>query len=143
MDAYRMIQRRAAELGTRLKIGCHTFRATGITAYLEGGGTLENAQANGGARKPAHDETLRPHRRRNHARRSGADHDLSAVDLLFGVFFSRRSPPAEPVSLFRRVVRAGGGTLYKMIHFVECLKTRPAIHAGFRGVRQAELSTKR
>jgi integrase/recombinase XerD len=24
---------------------CHTFRATGITAYLEGGGTLENAQA--------------------------------------------------------------------------------------------------
>jgi len=25
-------------------IGCHTFRATGITAYLEAGGTLENAQ---------------------------------------------------------------------------------------------------
>ena len=25
--------------------GCHTFRATGITAYLEAGGTLENAQA--------------------------------------------------------------------------------------------------
>jgi integrase len=24
--------------------GCHTFRATGITAYLEAGGTLENAQ---------------------------------------------------------------------------------------------------
>ena len=31
--------------GFRLKIGCHTFRATGITAYLEAGGTLENAQA--------------------------------------------------------------------------------------------------
>ena len=29
----------------RVKIGCHTFRATGITAYLEAGGTLENAQA--------------------------------------------------------------------------------------------------
>ena len=40
-----MIQRRAAELGTRARIGCHTFRATGITAYLEAGGTLENAQA--------------------------------------------------------------------------------------------------
>ena len=26
------------------KIGCHTFRATGITAYLGAGGTLENAQ---------------------------------------------------------------------------------------------------
>jgi integrase len=45
VDAWRMIQRRAAELGTRSKIGCHTFRATGITAYLEAGGTLENAQA--------------------------------------------------------------------------------------------------
>jgi site-specific recombinase XerD len=45
VDAWRMIQRRAAELGTRVRIGCHTFRATGITAYLEAGGTLENAQA--------------------------------------------------------------------------------------------------
>jgi site-specific recombinase XerD len=45
VDAWRMIQRRAADLGTRVKIGCHTFRATGITAYLEAGGTLENAQA--------------------------------------------------------------------------------------------------
>lgn len=45
VDAWRMIQRRAAALGTWSKIGCHTFRATGITAYLEAGGTLENAQA--------------------------------------------------------------------------------------------------
>jgi len=45
VDAWRMIQRRAAELGSRVKIGCHTFRATGITAYLEAGGTLENARA--------------------------------------------------------------------------------------------------
>jgi hypothetical protein len=29
----------------KVKIGCHTFRATGITAYLEAGRTLENAQA--------------------------------------------------------------------------------------------------
>src|SRR6202034_1940273 len=45
VDAWRMIQRRAADLGTEVKIGCHTLRATGITAYLEAGGTLENAQA--------------------------------------------------------------------------------------------------
>lgn len=45
VDAWRMIQRRAAGLGFRVRIGCHTFRATGITAYLEAGGTLENAQA--------------------------------------------------------------------------------------------------
>jgi integrase/recombinase XerD len=45
VDAWRMIQRRAKGLGFRVKIGCHTFRATGITAYLDSGGTLENAQA--------------------------------------------------------------------------------------------------
>jgi site-specific recombinase XerD len=45
VDAWRMVQRRATELGMKVKIGCHTFRATGITAYLEAGGTLENAQA--------------------------------------------------------------------------------------------------
>ena len=45
IDAYRMIQRRAADLGMKVRASCHTFRATGITAYLEAGGTLENAQA--------------------------------------------------------------------------------------------------
>jgi integrase len=45
IDAYRMIQRRPVELGMKVKISCHTFRATGITAYLEAGGTLENAHA--------------------------------------------------------------------------------------------------
>jgi hypothetical protein len=32
IDAWRMIQRRAADVGTQVKVGCHTFRATGITA---------------------------------------------------------------------------------------------------------------
>lgn len=45
IDAYRMIRRRTADGGFRVKLGCHVFRATGITAYLEAGGTLENAQA--------------------------------------------------------------------------------------------------
>jgi integrase/recombinase XerD len=45
IDAYRMIRRRTAEGGFRVKLGCHVFRATGITAYLEAGGTLENAQS--------------------------------------------------------------------------------------------------
>jgi len=43
-DAYRMIRRRAGEAGINAAIGCHTFRATGITAYLENGGTIEHAQ---------------------------------------------------------------------------------------------------
>ena len=45
VDAYRMIQRRAADAGLAGRMGCHTFRATGITAYLSNGGSLENAQA--------------------------------------------------------------------------------------------------
>ncbi len=43
-DAYRMIRRRAADAGIKTKIGNHTFRATGITAYLKNGGRLEIAQ---------------------------------------------------------------------------------------------------
>lgn len=44
-NAYAMIQRRALAAGISTKIGNHTFRATGITAYLKNGGTLENAAA--------------------------------------------------------------------------------------------------
>jgi site-specific recombinase XerD len=43
-DAWRMIRRRAAATGIAAEIGCHTFRATGITAYLSNGGALEHAQ---------------------------------------------------------------------------------------------------
>jgi site-specific recombinase XerD len=43
-DAHKMIKRRAAEAGLPKSITCHTFRATGITAYLENGGTIEHAQ---------------------------------------------------------------------------------------------------
>jgi len=43
-DAYRMIQRRASAAGLKTRIGNHTFRATGITAYLKNKGTLETAQ---------------------------------------------------------------------------------------------------
>jgi len=39
-----MIKRRAEAAGLPETINCHTFRATGITAYLENGGTIENAQ---------------------------------------------------------------------------------------------------
>jgi hypothetical protein len=34
VDAYRMVRRRTADAGFRVKLGCHVFRATGITAYL-------------------------------------------------------------------------------------------------------------
>jgi integrase len=38
VDAYRIIRRRAADAGIKTKIGNHTLRATGITAYLKNGG---------------------------------------------------------------------------------------------------------
>src|SRR5262249_26777246 len=44
-NAYAMIGRRAAAAGIGTKLGNHSFRATGITAYLKNGGTLEKAAA--------------------------------------------------------------------------------------------------
>lgn len=44
-NAYEMIRRRAKAAGIETKIGNHTFRATGITAYLKNGGALETAAA--------------------------------------------------------------------------------------------------
>lgn len=43
-DARRMIVRRAVAAGIVTRLGCHTFRATGITVYLLNGGLLEYAQ---------------------------------------------------------------------------------------------------
>ena len=43
-NALAMIYRRARAAGIATQIGCHTFRATGITIYLTNGGTLEKAQ---------------------------------------------------------------------------------------------------
>ena len=44
-NAYAMIRRRAVAAGIATKLGNHSFRATGITAYLKNGGTLEKAAA--------------------------------------------------------------------------------------------------
>ena len=44
-NAYAMVRRRALAAGIGTRIGNHSFRATGITAYLKNGGTLENAAA--------------------------------------------------------------------------------------------------
>jgi integrase/recombinase XerD len=44
-DALRIVKRRARAAGLSENTCCHTFRATGITTYLENGGTIEKAQA--------------------------------------------------------------------------------------------------
>ena len=42
-NAFQMVRRRATAAGIETAIGNHSFRATGITAYLRNGGTLEKA----------------------------------------------------------------------------------------------------
>ncbi len=39
-----MVRRRVKNAGIKTAAGCHSFRATGITNYLENAGTLEKAQ---------------------------------------------------------------------------------------------------
>ena len=74
-DAWRMIRRRAAAAGiAAAEIGCHTFRATGITAYL----------ANGDARKPANNETVRPHEGAAYPGRGRKDQAVSPRVRHFG-----------------------------------------------------------
>jgi site-specific recombinase XerD len=43
-NVHLMIQRRALAAGIATRISCHSFRATGITTYLQNGGKLEVAQ---------------------------------------------------------------------------------------------------
>jgi len=43
-EALQMVKRRARAAGLPDTTCCHTFRATGITAYLNNGGTIEKAQ---------------------------------------------------------------------------------------------------
>ena len=52
VNAWHMVQRRARQAGIMEKIGNHSFRATGITAYLNAGGALEHAQGMAGHSDP-------------------------------------------------------------------------------------------
>ena len=52
VDVFRMVKRRVKAVGLGDAANCHTFRASGITAYLLNGGTLERAQAIAGHESP-------------------------------------------------------------------------------------------
>ena len=43
-NAWTAIRKRAHNAGFLTPVGCHTWRATGVTVYLENGGRLEHAQ---------------------------------------------------------------------------------------------------
>ncbi len=51
-EALSMIKRRVESCGFSQRVCNHSFRATGITAYLENGGTIEKAQAIAGHESP-------------------------------------------------------------------------------------------
>ena len=43
-EALQMVKRRLVRAGLPALFSCHSFRATGITTFLENGGLLETAQ---------------------------------------------------------------------------------------------------
>ena len=74
-----MVRRRAAAAGIAAPIGCHTFRATGITVYLANGGGLEHAQEMAAHESPR--TTKLYDRTKNGSRRmrwNGSDCDMIA-----------------------------------------------------------------
>ena len=75
-DILRMGKVRGKAIGLPESTCCHTFRATGITAYLENGGTIEKAQGDRRARLPADHQALRPDIGCTHFRGDREDWDL-------------------------------------------------------------------
>ena len=68
VDAWRMVQRRAADLGTRSQDRLPYIPRHGHHRLSRSRRHARKRAGHGGARKPAHDEALRSHRRRDHAR---------------------------------------------------------------------------
>ncbi|MBV9864753.1 MAG: hypothetical protein JO316_05355 [Abitibacteriaceae bacterium] len=56
-----MIKRRAQDAELSPEVCCHAFRATGITAYLGNGGTIDNARPS----LPMNPRTTKLYDRRN------------------------------------------------------------------------------
>jgi hypothetical protein len=103
-----MIGRRAAAAGIKTRIGNHTFRATGITAYLKNNATLETAAA-----MAAHASTRTTQlydRRRDELTLDEADRDLNGEGRArpFGPGSRERSsvPRLRPCGL-RSLARRG------------------------------------
>jgi integrase/recombinase XerD len=63
VDAWYMVRQRARNAGIETAIGNHSFRAIGITDYLERGGDINIA--NGKSLERQNDGTLRAARRRS------------------------------------------------------------------------------
>src|SRR5262249_21966453 len=74
-DAWGMVRRRARDAGLETRIGCHTFRATGITNYLENGGS------------PEHRQQIAAHRAAKTTKRYGRTEDAISLDEVERIAF--------------------------------------------------------
>jgi integrase len=72
VDAWRMVRKRALAAGILAPIGNHSFRATGITAYLANGGTLEHTQSMAAHESPRTTSFITAPRSDSHAGRDRA-----------------------------------------------------------------------
>ena len=93
-DVLRMIKRRAKAAGLPYSTCCDTFRATGITAYFENGGTIENAQA-----IAAHES---PRTTKLYDRTGMRSRSMSGAD-----FYLRRLPLGDTAQSFQRTLQVG------------------------------------
>lgn len=87
-EALAMIKRRARDADLSTTIGCHTMRATGITAYLSNGGLLKHAQK---IAAHASSQTTRLYARRS---------DLVSLDEIERIVF--RSSGNSKTEIFQR-----------------------------------------
>ena len=110
-DAWRMIRRRAAAVGIFAPIGNHSFRATGITAYLSNGGALEHAQEMAAHESPRTDEALRSNQGTVDTGRGGEDSALkfSCAGQPLVAHTPRRPVASRPLRLFERSYRKAAG----------------------------------
>jgi hypothetical protein len=70
-DVFHMIKRRAKAAALPYSTCCHTFRATGITTYLENGGTLEHAQTIANHESPGPPSSMTARAKSSRPTRSG------------------------------------------------------------------------
>jgi site-specific recombinase XerD len=87
-NAWTAIRKRARNAGFLTPVGCHTWRATGVTVYLENGGRLEHAQ-----QMAAHE-----------SRRTTKLYDRTKDEITIGLFQSNRDSSKTRslgISLFR------------------------------------------
>ena len=99
-NAWAAIRKRAKAAGFLTPVGCHTWRATGITIYLENDGRLEHAQQMAGHESPR-TTNLRPDKGRNYTERGGA-HPVVTFDSYGALARPRNAGRRSDPLCFRR-----------------------------------------